>query len=324
MRNAFFACGFLALLALNSAGALAQDSYPSRPVHVIIPFPPGGTNDQVVRVVGEKFLQVTGQPMIIDNRGGGSGIIGTEAVARAEPDGYTIGYVSMSNLAINPHLFRNLPYDPLKSFEPVTRIAAATGVFAISPSLPMQNLKEFIAWVKANPGKMTVAANGVTDPTNVAILLMNRSIGLDLQPVNYKGGVPAVQDFIGGHVPAIVNVVLGLKPLGASGKARLLAVSRATRTPLLPDVPTFAELGYPDILVEFGGGILTPAGTSRQVINKLYAEISKIIAMPEVVQRINVIGNDILGGTPADYRQAIQTELDRWGTIVKVLGWKVE
>jgi len=293
-------------------------------VHVIIPFPPGGTNDQVMRAVGEKFLQVTGQPFIIDNRGGGSGIIGTEAVARAEPDGYSIGYVSMSNLAINPHLFKTLPYDPLRSFEPITRVAAATGVFAVNPAQPMQNVKEFIAWVKAHPGKMTVAANGVTDPTNVIILLMNKSMGLDLQPVNYKGGVPAVQDFLGGHVPAIVNVVLGLKPLGLTGKARILAVSRATRTALLPDVPTFAELGYPDIVVEFGGGLLAPAGTPKAVIDKLYADVTRILAMPEVVQRVNAIGNDVLGGTPAEYRQAIHSELERWGSLVKALGWKAE
>ena len=324
MRKTVFAWGFLGLLALQAALAGGQDAYASRPVRVIVPIPPGGTNDQVLRALGEKFQQSTGQPVVIDNRGGGSGIIGTEAVARGEPDGYTLGYVSLSNLVINPHLFKNLPYDPLRSFEPVTLISAATGVFAIQPSLPMRNLKEFITWVKANPGKMTVASNGATDPTNVIILLMNRSMGLDLQPVYYKGGAPAVKDFIGGHVPAIANVVLGLKPLGLSGKARILAVSRSTRTVLLPDVPTFAELGFPDVVVEFGAGLLAPAGTPKPIIDKLYAEVSRILAMPEVVQRVQAIGNDVLGGTPAEFSQVIRTQLERWGALVKELGWKAE
>jgi tripartite-type tricarboxylate transporter receptor subunit TctC len=262
--------------------------------------------------------------MVIDNRGGGSGNIGIEALARAEPDGYTVGYISLNTLAFNTHLFKNQPYDALKSFEPITRIAASTGVFAIHASQPMQNLKEFIAWVKANPGKMTVASNGATDPTNVIILLMNRSIGLDLQPVYYKGGAPAIQDFIGGHVPAIANVVLGLRPLGLSGKARILAVSRAKRTALLPDVPTFAELGYPDILVEFGGGLMAPAGTPKPMIDKLHAEVSRILAMPDVVQKLNAVGTDVIGGTPAEFAQVLRADIQRWGALVRAFGWKAE
>jgi tripartite-type tricarboxylate transporter receptor subunit TctC len=323
MRKAVLASGLFALL-LQAALAWGQAAYPARPVHVIIPFPPGGTNDQVMRAVGDRFQQVTGQPFIIDNRGGGAGIIGTEAVARAEPDGYTIGYVSMTNLVVNPHLFKNLPYDPQRSFEPVIRVSASSGVFAIRPDLPVKTLKELVAWVKANPGKMTVGSNGATDPTNVIILLMNRSMGIDLQPVYYKGGAPAVKDFLGGHLPAIVNVILGLKPLGLSGKANLIAVARPTRSKLLPDVPTFAELGYPDVVMEFGAGLLAPAGTPRPVIDKLHAEMARILAMPEVVQRINALGNEVLGGTPGEYSEKIRTELERWGALVKILGWKAE
>lgn len=324
MRKTVFAVALLALLALQAAGAWAQAVYPARPVRVIIPFPPGGTNDQVMRTIGDKFAQSTGQPFVIDNRGGGSGIIGTEAVARGEPDGYTIGYVSMHNLVINVHLFKSLPYDPIRSFDPITRVAASTGVFAVHAAQPVQSLKEFIAWVKAHPGKMTVASNGATDPTNVIILLMNKSIGLDLQPVYYKGGALAVQDFLGGHVPAIVNVLLGLKPLGASGKAKLLAVSKAKRSALLPDVPTFAELGYPDIVVEFGGALVAPGGTPKAIIDKLHAEVSRVLVMPDVVQRLNILGVEPLGGTPAEVRQIIHSETKRWGALVKVLGWKAE
>jgi len=265
-----------------------------------------------------------GYTMIIDNRGGGSGNIATEAVARADPDGYTLGYLSKSNLVINPHVFRNLGYDPVKSFEPITLAAAAIGVLAVHPSQPMQNLEQFIAWAKANPGKMTVASNGPTDPTNIVILLMNHSIGLELQPVYYKGGAPAVSDFTGGHVPAIVNVVLGLKPLAASGKARLLAVSKANRSSLLPDVPTFAELGYPGVTMEFGAGLLAPAGTPKPILDRLYADAARILAMPEVVQRINTLGNDVIACTPGEFKTIIQTELEKWRGLVKILGWKQE
>ncbi len=324
MRRMLFSWGLFGLLLLQATFTWAQAVYPSQPVRVIVPFPPGGTNDQVMRVVGEKFLQLTGQPLIIENRGGGAGIIGTEAVARGQPDGYTIGYISLSNLVINPYLFKKLPYDPIKSFEPVTLVAASTGVFAIQPSLPMHDLKEFVAWVKANPGKMTVASNGPTDPTNIIILLMNRSIGVNLQPVYYKGGAPAVQDFVGGHVPAIANVVLGLKPLGQSGKAKILAVARRTRSTLLPDVPTFAELGYPDVVVDFGGGILAPAGTPKPIIDALYAGLSRIMAMPDTVQRIAAIGNEMLGGTPTEFAEKIRSDLERWRGLAEAFGWKPE
>jgi tripartite-type tricarboxylate transporter receptor subunit TctC len=313
------------IAALLCAGqAFAQGAYPSKPIKVIVPFAPGTGPEQTVRIIGEKFVQSTGQPLVIENKGGAGGNIGTDALAKSAPDGYTLGLIAINMLVINPHLYKDMPYDPVRDFEPIMQVTNTNHVLAINGGVPANSLAEFVAWVKANPGKVNISTNGAGTTPHLLGVLLNQNTGTDLLAVHYKGGGEAVKDLVGGHVQAMFGSPFQMQPFLASGKVKILATTRGKRVDILPNVPTFAELGYPDMIADAWTAFMAPAGTPAPIIQRLSAEFTRIVGMPEVIRTFEKDGYTLVGSTPAETGQMIRRELQRWGGVVKASGWKVQ
>jgi tripartite-type tricarboxylate transporter receptor subunit TctC len=304
--------------------ALAQAPYPAKPIKVIVPFAPGTGPEQTVRIIGERFVQSTGQPLVVENKGGAGGNIGTDAVAKAAPDGYTLGLIAINMLVINPHLYKDMPYDPVRDFEPIMQATNTNHVLAINGAVPASTLSEFVSWVKANPGKVNISTNGAGTTPHLLGVLLNQNAGTDLLPVHYKGGGEAVKDLVGGHVQAMFGSPFQMQPFLASGKVKILATTRGRRVDMLPSVPTFAELGYPDMIADAWTAFMAPAGTPAPVIQKLSAEFTRIVQIPEVVRAFERDGYTLVGSTPTETGQMIRRELKRWEAVVKASGWKVQ
>ncbi len=313
-----------ALLALLFQGAALAQSYPVKPVKVIVPFAPGTGPEQAVRNMTERFHKSTGQPLVIENKGGAGGNIGTDALAKSTPDGYTIGLIAINMLVINPHLYKDMPYDPIRDFEPIMHFTNTNHVLAIHSSVPANTLQEFVAWVKANPGKVSISTNGAGTTPHLLGVLLNQSTGIDLLAVHYKGGGEAVKDLLGGHVQAMFGSPFQVRPFVAAGKVKVLGTTRSTRVDILPTVPTFAELGFPNMSANAWTAYMAPAGTPGAIIQRLYAEFSRIITTPEVIKQFDNEGYTLAGSNPAATGQMIRAELARWGAIVKASGWKVQ
>jgi tripartite-type tricarboxylate transporter receptor subunit TctC len=311
-----------ALLFAFAAVAWGQ-AYPTKPIRVIIPFAPGSALDITVRLMGERFQQATGQPLVLDHKGGAGGIIGNEAVAKSAPDGYTLGLTTINMLVINPHMYKELPYDPMKLTH-ITQVTVSNHVLAVPSTTPATNLAEFVAWVKKNPGKVSIATNGAGTTPHLLAVLLNQNTGTDLVPVHYKGGGEAMKDFLGGHVQAIFNSPLSMMAHVRSGRVRPIAIARAQRAEVMPDVPTFTELGHPDMTVDIWTAYIAPPGTPQPVVQKLYTEFSRIMKAPDFLKRMNDDGYTIVGSTPAEMTQMVQRELKRWEGVVKASGWKVQ
>lgn len=311
------------IVSLCAAHAMAQ-SYPAKPIRVVVPFAAGSGLDNTVRLMGDRFQKITGQPLVLDNKGGAGGIIGNEAIARAAPDGYTIGLTAINMLVINPHMYKDLPYDPIKSFAPITQVMNTNHVLAVTGSVPATNLGEFVAWVKANPGKVNIASNGAGTTPHLLAVLLNQNTGTDVTPVHYKGGGEAIKDFLGGHVQAIFGSPLQMLPHVPSGRARVLAITKNRRAEVLPNTPTFLELGFPNMVVDIWTAYIAPAGTPEAMVQKLYTEFARILAMPDVIKAMEAEGQTIVASTPAEMGQMIRTELKRWEGVVKASGWKIQ
>ncbi|MCC6474595.1 MAG: tripartite tricarboxylate transporter substrate binding protein [Burkholderiales bacterium] len=303
--------------------ALGQGAYPAKPIRVIIPFAPGSALDVTVRLMGEKFQASTGQPLVLDHKGGAGGIIGNEALAKSPPDGYTLGLTTINMLVINPHLYKDLPYDPLKLTH-ITQVTVSNHVLAVQSGVPAASLADFVAWVKKNPGKVSIATNGAGTTPHLLAVLLNQNTGTDVVPVHYKGAGEAMKDFLGGHVQAIFNSPLSIMAQVRAGRVRPLAIARAQRAEVLPEVPTFTELGYPNMTVDIWTGYIAPPGTPRPIVDRLYAEFSRIMKAPDFLERMNKDGYAIVGSTPAEMTQMVQRELKRWEAVVKASGWKVQ
>jgi tripartite-type tricarboxylate transporter receptor subunit TctC len=314
----------LAALLVVSAQVFAQGTYPAKPIRVIVPFAAGTGPEQTVRIIGERFVQSTGQPLVIENKGGAGGNIGTDAVAKAAPDGYTLGLIAINMLVINPHLYRDMPYDPIRDFEPVMQVTNTNHVLAINGAVPAANLQEFVAWVKANPGKVSISTNGAGTTPHLLGVLLNQNTGIDLVPIHYKGGGEAVKDLVGGHVQAMFGSPFQMQPFLASGKVKILATTRGRRVDIMPAVPTFAELGYPDMIADAWTAFMAPAGTPSPIVQKLSSEFTRIVQMPEVVRTFEREGYTLVGSTPAQTGDMIRRELKRWESVVKASGWKVQ
>jgi len=312
------------LCMVSMAGAAAAQSYPVKPIKVIIPFAPGTGPEQAVRHMQERFIKATGQPLVIENKGGAGGNIGTDALAKSVPDGYTIGLIAINMLVINPHLYKDMPYDPVRDFEPIMHVTSTNHVLAVHSSVPAANLKDFVAWVKSNPGKVSISTNGAGTTPHLLGVLLNQNTGIDLLAVHYKGGGEAVKDLVGGHVQAMFGSPFQVKPFVAAGKVRVLGTTRGQRVELLPDVPTFAELGFPGMTADAWTAYMAPAGTPGTIVQRLYGEFSRIITTPEVVAAFEKEAYTLIGSTPAVTGQMIRTELKRWEGVVKASGWKVQ
>ena len=312
----------LILAALGALPAYAQDAYPSRPVRLILPFPPGGPTDILGRLIAEKLSANLGQPVVTENRGGAGGNVGAEAAARSAPDGYTIVLVAPS-LAISPTLYSKLNYDPARDFAPVSLVATVPNVLVTQPSLP-GTLSEFIAHARQKPGALNFGSGGAGTSNHLAGELFNLVTGAKLVHIPYKGVNLAMQDVLAGTIHFVVIGVPAAAPHIRSGRLRALAVVARERLPALPDVPTVAEAGLKDFEVTTWYGVLAPAGTPRPIVGRLNAELVKVMHSPEVKERLAGLGTDPVTSTPEEFAAYIRQETAKWGDVIRRSGIKAE
>ena len=312
------------LLLVAGAASGADQSYPNRPIRFVVPFAPGGSTDTLARTLGQKLSEAMGQQLVVDNRSGASGNIGTETVARAAPDGYTILLGYIANLAIGPSLYEKLPFDPVRDFAPITQLAASPNIFVAHPSVPAKSFKEFVAHAKANPNKVNFASAAVASPGHLAGELLNAAAGIQMQHVPYKGSGQAVIDLLAGNVQVMFSGMSSVMPHIKAGKLRPLAVTGAKRSPAVPELPTIAESGFPRFEATAWYGVLAPAGTPRPIITRLHGEIVKALGLPDVRERLNNVGFEIVGSTPEEFGAYIKSEITKWAKVVKASGVKPE
>jgi tripartite-type tricarboxylate transporter receptor subunit TctC len=299
-------------------------SYPSKPVHLIVPFPPGGPTDIVGRLVAQKLSEGIGQPVVVENRPGAGGTVGSTVVAKSAPDGYTLPYGSTSTLAIAPSLYKNISYDPRKSFAPISLVSRGPILVAVNAQVPARTLKEFIDLAKKSPGKLSYSSGGNGTPPHLAGELFKTVAGIDVLHVPYKGGGPAINDVAGGQVQAVFEGQVALLPHLQSGRIRALAITGARRNPTLPDVPTVAEAGLPQYDANFWSGLVAPAGTPADTIGRLNAVLVKALQAPEVRETLSRQGLEAAGNTPQEFSAYIAAELEKWAAVVKTSGAKLD
>jgi len=302
------------LLAALAAGAFAQD-YPNRPVRLIVPFPPGGSNDVVGRLVAMQLSTQLGQQVFVDNRGGAGGVIGTEACATAAPDGYTLCIISIAH-AVNPALHK-LNYDPIKSFTPISVFATGPNVLAINPTLPVNSVKELVALAKQKPGELNYASAGVGSFQHLGGELFKLTAGVNIVHVPYKGGGPAMQDVISGHVKIMFSSLIQTTPFIKSGQLKALGTGGAKRTSVLPDVPTISEAGVPGYVADNWWGLAAPAGLPASLVEKLYAASQAALKSPELLAAFEREGAEPVTMTTAAFGEYIKDEIAKWGRVVK-------
>ena len=314
---------FRSLLPLAVAGlgcvctmAGAQDAYPSKPIRMVVPFPPGGSIDMTARLVGQKLSTSLGQPVLVDNRPGASGNIGMDFVAKAPKDGYTLLMVH-TGLASNAHMFAKLPFDPLKDLAPVIRVADQPNVLIMNPKWSFKNVAELVAYAKANPGKLSVGTSGVGGPQDVAARRFMSMTGTDLLNVAYKGGAPALSDLVGGQIDMMFETSPTATPYAKSGKLRALAVTGDKRIPALPDVPTVAESGVPGYRFMGWIGLVAPAGTPAPIIAKLNEQVQALLKSPDTQKQLTELSLEVVGGSAADFAGFARKESGDYAKFVK-------
>ena len=313
-----FACFILAF----SSAAAAQTDYPNRPIRLIVTVPPGGAADFIARLVGAKVSESLGQPVLVENRGGAGGTIAADAVAKAAPDGYTVLQNSITTHGVGPHLYSKLPYDPVRDFTPVSGLALLPLIMAINADLPFKSVDEVIAGAKK--GNLNFASSGNGGAPHMAAELFKSVTGAPITHVPYKGSGPAVADLVGGRVEIMFDAAPSLIAHVKSGKLRVLGAASAERNRVLPDVPTFAELGYPKVAVSLWYGMLAPAATPRPIIERLNAEVGKALASPDVREKLLAQGAEPMPGTPEAFGKFMQDEMAKWAPVVKQAGVKLD
>jgi len=315
------------LIGATAVASLAGDAraqaYPSRPITLVVPFPPGGGNDALARAAAERMGKTLGQQVVVDNRGGAGGTVATRAVAKGAPDGYTILLTYTGTLAINPTLYPNPGYDPRRDFAPIGLIGTLSSVLVVHPSLPVNSVAGLIAYAKANPGKINFAFTPGTIG-HVTTELFASNAGVTLTRIPYKGNGPAMSDLLGGHVSMMFLSILPVIGQIRGGTLRALAVTSAERSPLIPDVPTVAEAGLPGFSAIIHYGLVAPAGTPRDIIARLNASLSAALADEELRTRLTAEGATALPGPPEAYAAVIDAEESKWGALVRTLGLKIE
>lgn len=304
--------------------AMAQDAYPSKPITLIVPNPPGGLVDASARLLSEPLSRVANQSVVVDNRGGGSGNIAYQAVARAKPDGYTL-LVSYSAYHVgNPALTPNLPWDPIKDFAPVALLTVATNVMAVHPSVPANNLKEFIAYVKQNPGKLNYASQGTGSLSHIGTEVFKQQTGTFMTHIPYRGSGPAVQDVLSGQVQVFITTPPSVMGHVQAGKLKAFAVTGDKRSPQMPQIPTTAEAGLPGFKLEAWVGLFAPAGTPPAVIAKLTADVKRALELPEVKTRADAAGIELRYQGPDALAQLVKSDLAYWSKTIKAAGIKAD
>jgi tripartite-type tricarboxylate transporter receptor subunit TctC len=309
-------------LALGAGFAHAQQ-WPSKPIRYIVPFPPAGATDITARIVAEKLGPALGQPVIVENRPGAAGNLGTELVAKSAPDGYTILQVTVAQ-SISETLYPKLGYSLLRDLQPVAWVARVPNVMVVHPSVPARTVKEFIDYAKANPGKINFASSGSGTSIHMSGEMFKMLTGVDIVHIPYKGSGPAISDLLGGQVSVMFDNLPPSMPHIKSGKLRALAITTTTRYPGLPDLPTMVEAGVPGYDSAAWFGIMAPTGTPGEIVSRINAEVNKILALPDVRARFDQQGAIPAPGTPAEFGAFIQNEITKWGRVVKASGAKVE
>ena len=313
----------LSTLALAALPAARAQTFPDKPVKIIVPFAPGNTLDAAMRQVAEVFTRSTGQQLLVENRAGGSGLIAAQAALQAPADGYTLLLANTSMLTINPHTFARLPYDAQKSFKPVTNFLGSAMVFAVNAAnVPAHNIAEFVAWAKPQGSKVSFASFTAGNSSHFAGVILNQRAGLDMVHVPFNGTPPAVQNLVGGQVHGAFLPLLAVKPHVESGKVRVLAVTSPVRSALLPNVATFREQGYPDLDIYIWAAVVAPAGTPDAVVAKLNTEFVAALKSQEIRDKWRVMDFEPLPSTPDEFARFAQADSKRWAEAVKLSGFK--
>ena len=310
-------CLFLpAVLIAGASAPGAAQTYPSRPIKIVAPFPAGGGYDFLSRMIGQKMTETWGQPVVVENRAGANGNIGTDFVAKAPADGYTLLMGGNSPIALNVSLYPKLPYDPVRDFEAISRVATQPNLFAAHPTVPVKSVADLIRHAKANPGKITYASNGNGSPQHLAAEQLKQMAGIDMVHVPYKGAAPTAAALLAGEVSVAFNVILLPLPHVQAGRLTGLAVASSRRSPLAPDIPTLTELGFP-IDIDTWYGLVAPAGTPRDIIVKLNGETVRILNLPELKERTRSQGIELAGSTPGEFATFIKADIAKWGKVIR-------
>ena len=322
-RNAIIRVLFAASLALTLSFAAFAEDYPARPIMLVVPYPPGGGNDVIARIIAGKMSAALGREIVVENHGGAGGTIATRQVARAAPDGYTL-LVATSSLAINPSIYPDVGYDPRKDFAPIGLMAMSQNVLLVHPAVAATSVQELIARAKAEPGRLTFASTGGGNSVQLAAQLFAEMAGVRLTQVPYKGNAPALTDLLGGHVDMMFSPLPAAVGLVRDGKVRALAVTGSRRSPLFAELPTIAEAGLPGYESELHYGIVVPAGVPRPIVDKLNAALRGALAAPDVAQRFAALGAEVLASTPEAYAADIAAEEAKWSPILRKAGVKAQ
>jgi tripartite-type tricarboxylate transporter receptor subunit TctC len=325
------ATGLAALIAMAASsaaagaqGASVEGNYPTKPIRLVITYPPGGNTDLVGRAVAQKLTEAWGQQVIVDNRGGAGGVLGTVIAKQAASDGYTILLGTSAGMVLNPLLMSKIPYDPHQDFAPVSLVIVLPQLLAVHPGLAARNIKEFIALAKAKPGQLNFGSSGVGTPNHLGGEMLKAMAGINIVHVPYKGGAASITDLIAGQVQLVISSAPSVVPHVKSGRLRALAVGSAKRTPALPEVPTVAESGVPGYEYTTWYGIFAPRKTPAPIVAKLNAEIVRMLADPQVSQRFQSQGGDPASSTPAELTAYMKAETARWQRVIKTAGIRIE
>jgi tripartite-type tricarboxylate transporter receptor subunit TctC len=322
MKSLVRAVAALAVMLACAEGALAQ-GWPNRPIRMVVPYTPGGYTDLMARLVGQKISEALGQPIVFENKPGANAIIGTDVVAKAAPDGYTFGTVIAAH-AVNASLNPKLPYDTLKDFTYVSLMSVAPLILIAHPSLPANNVQELIALAKAKPGELNFASSGIGAAAHLTMEMFKSRTGIKMQHIPYKGTAGALQDTVGGQINVMFDIVGPLMPQVRSGNAKALVVTAKERIPAAPDVPTMAEQGVADFVSGTWAGIIAPAGTPKEIVDRVAAEAKKALADPAMKDKLAEQGIVAVGSTPEEFRAFVAEEIPRWGKVITDAGIKME
>jgi tripartite-type tricarboxylate transporter receptor subunit TctC len=307
----------LLLMLFFTSTVKAQENYPSKPVRWIVPYAPGGFADIRARKMGVDLAKALGQPVVIENRAGAGGTVGTDAVAKAPADGYTIGSGNLASMSVNVSLMKKLPYDPLKDLQPVVLIERSALILVAGPGLKANSVKELIDYARANPGKVGFGSSGVGGAHHLSGEMLKLRTGVDMVHIPYKGGAPAAADLMAGHLPVMFEMGYAAVPSIKAGKTRALAVTASKRLPLLPDVPTMAEAGQAGFESYNWQGVVMPTGTPRAIVDRLNRDLNAILQLPEQRDAILATASEVGGGTPEQFRELIRAEIPKWADVIK-------
>lgn len=324
MKQYLYACAIAGAGILASSQLAQAQAYPVKPVRLIVGVPPGGTTDVVARLVGQNLTEQLGQQVVIENRGGAGGNIGAEIVAKAPPDGYTLFLATIGTMAINPSLYAKMPFDTLRDFAAISQLTSMPQLLVVHPSIPAKNVKELIAYGKANPGKLNFASGGSGTAIHLAGELFKTMAGVEMVHVAYKGSGPAMTDLIGGQVSLMFDQILTALPQTQSGRVRALAVTTAQRSPAAPSIPTLAEAALPGYDVTTWHGLLAPAGTPKEIVYRLSIETAKALQNADIRAKFASQGVDPVSSTPDQFAAMMKIEIEKWRKVIAASGTKLE